>query len=201
MTDYFALFAVPRRPWLDPEPLKQKFLVFSGSLHPDKANAANESEKTAATRTFSEMNAAYKCLMEPKSRLLHLLELEMGTRPREIQQIPDKLADLFAEVATVCNSADGFLKEKAQNASPMLAVQWFERGQEWIERLQALKNKLGVWHGELDDNLKALDAVWLGSEPGARQQVLPALEELYRRFGYFNRWNNQVQERMAQLAL
>ena len=27
------------------------------------------------------------------------------------------------------------------------------------------------------------------------------LEELYRLFGYFNRWNSQIQERIVQLTL
>ena len=29
---------------------------------------------------------------------------------------------------------------------------------------------------------------------------MPKREELYRLSGYFNRWNNQIQERVAQLS-
>src|SRR3954464_16081107 len=109
MTDFFALLQEPRRPWLDPGALKQKFLALSARMHPDKVQAAGEPEKAAIARNFAELNTAFNCLSEPKSRLLHLLELESGARPAEIQQIPPGLADLFIEVATLCKNADGFL--------------------------------------------------------------------------------------------
>ena len=134
MTDNFALLNEPRRPWLDPDPLKQKFLAQSANLHPDKIHSASEAEKSAAAKKFAELNAAYNCLAEPKSRLLHLLELELGAKPKDIQQIPAALADLFAEVATVCKSADHFLAEKTKATSPLLQVRLFERGQDWIEK-------------------------------------------------------------------
>ena len=35
MTDYFNLLSEPRRPWLNPEALKQKFLNLSAEVHPD----------------------------------------------------------------------------------------------------------------------------------------------------------------------
>jgi hypothetical protein len=31
--------------------------------------------------------------------------------------------------------------------------------------------------------------------------MLPQLDEIYRLSGYFNRWNNQIQERVVQLSL
>src|SRR5271169_2956497 len=98
MTDNFALLSELRRPWLDTNALKQKFLALSASAHPDKIHSAGELEKSGAAKSFAELNAAYNCLAEPKSRLLHLLELELGAKPKEIQQIPAALADLFAEV-------------------------------------------------------------------------------------------------------
>src|SRR5476651_643539 len=103
MSDYFALLNEPRRPWLDADSLKQKFLALSANAHPDKIHSASESDKSAAGKQFAELNAAYNCLLEPKSRLLHLLELELGAKPRDIQQIPAALADLFAEIAAACH--------------------------------------------------------------------------------------------------
>jgi DnaJ-domain-containing protein 1 len=201
VTDYFSLLEQPRRPWLDPSALKQKFLALSTPLHPDKLHSAPETEKNAASKRFSDFNTAYRNLFEPKLRLLNLLELETGAKPPDIQQIPDGLADLFAEVAALCKKADAFLVEKNQNPSPLLAVQFFERAQEWIARLDPLKNKLGVLRERLDDELKSLDTAWMNSDTAARQQFLPNIERLYRLLSYFNRWNNQVQERIVQLAL
>lgn len=200
MTDFFKLLDEPRRPWLDADLLKQKFLALSAETHPDKILSANENDKLGAAKKFAELNAAYNCLAEPKSRLLHLLELELGAKPKDIQQIPAALADLFAEVANSCRSADNFLAEKAKATSPLLRVQFFERGQEWIEKLNVLQRKLNELREQLMDRLKSLDEKWLAADTNLRRDILPKLEELYRLFGYFNRWNNQIQERVVQLS-
>jgi DnaJ-domain-containing protein 1 len=202
VTDYFALLDEPRRPWLESEAVKSRFLARAAEIHPDKQPSASETEKLAANRRYAELNAAYHCLAEPKSRLLHLLELELGAKPKDIQQIPSVLADCFAEVATTCRNADEFLTEKSKVASPLLQVQLFERTQEWVEQLRALQTRLARLHDQLVEELKSLDALWLVKSPsGERTILLNRLEELYRLFGYFNRWSSQIQERIVQLSL
>jgi DnaJ-domain-containing protein 1 len=200
MNDNFALLNEPRRPWLDADLLKQKFLALSANLHPDRIHSASDADKVEATKKFTELNAAFNCLAEPKSRLLHLLELELGAKPKDIQTIPTALADLFAEVANSCRSADIFLAEKKQATSPLVQVQLFERGQDWVEKLNGLQRKLNQLRKQLTDKLKSLDAQWILTDAASREEILPKLEELYRLFGYFNRWNNQIQERMVQLS-
>jgi curved DNA-binding protein CbpA len=202
VTDYFALLDEPRRPWLEPETLKSKFLARAAVAHPDKQSTAGETEKLAVNRRYAELNTAYHCLTEPKLRLLHLWELELGAKPREVQEIPSTLADLFAEVATNCRNADAFLIQKSQTASPLLQVQLFERTQEWVERLRGLQTKLAGLHGKLMEELKSLDALWVSqSQSGQRTILLNRLEELYRLFSYFGRWSGQIQERIVQLSL
>lgn len=200
MTDNFALLNEPRRPWLDADALKQKFLALSANLHPDRIHSAGESNKAAATKKFTQLNAAFNCLAEPKLRLLHLVELELGVKPRDVQQIPAALADLFADVANSCRNADGFLVEKNKATSPLLQVQLFERGQDWVEKLNVLQRKLNKLREQLLGELKLLDAQWISADAAARPEILLNLEELYRLFGYFNRWNNQIQERVVQLS-
>ena len=200
MSDYFALLNETRRPWLDGDLLKQKFHTLSGGLHPDKIHSASEAEKASAAKKFAELNAAYHCLTDPKLSLLHLLELELGAKPKDIQQIPAALADLFAAVAGVCRDADGFLAEKAKVTSPLLQVQLFERGQDWVEKLNVLQRKLNELREQVSGRLKLLDEKWMAADAVARREILPKLEELYRLFGYFNRWNNQIQERGVQLS-
>jgi hypothetical protein len=199
--DYFALLDEPRRPWLDADLLKQKFLALSASVHPDKIHSAAESEKNAASKKFAGLNAAYNCLAAPKSRILHLLELELGAKPKDIQQIPNDLADMFAEVSAVCRDTDYFLAEKNKTVSPLLQVQLFERAQEWIEKLNALQKKLGSRWEQLLAGLKSVDAKWMAANSEAHRELLDELEKLYRLFGYFNRWNGQIQERVVQLSL
>ncbi|HEY1788835.1 MAG TPA: hypothetical protein VGJ73_11795 [Verrucomicrobiae bacterium] len=200
MTDYFALLNEPRRPWLDADGLKQKFLSLSATVHPDKIHSATESDKQAAAKKFAELNAACNCLVLPKSRLFHLLELERGVKPGDVQQIPPALADLFAQVAAACRDTDRFLAEKAKTVSPLLQVQIFERGQEWIEQLNGLQKKLGGFHDELLAKLKWLDTKWTADGSG-HAALLNDLESLYRLFSYFNRWNAQIQERIVQLSI
>jgi DnaJ-domain-containing protein 1 len=200
MTDNFALLNEPRRPWLDADLLRQKFVTQSASLHPDKIHSASDAEKKAAAEKFAELNTAYQCLAEPKSRLLHLLELELSAKPKDIQQIPAALADLFAEVSHSCRGVDDFLARKSQVTSPLLLVQWFERGQEWIEKLNGQQRSLTELREKISAELRLLDARWMSAGAGSRREILPALEEIYRLSGYFNRWHNQIQERVVQLS-
>ena len=201
MTDYFALLNEPRRPWLEPEMLKAKFLKLAAAAHPDKQSIRDEAGKSVVNRRYAELNAAYQCLVEPKSRLLHLLELELGAKPRDVQQIPVALADLFAEVAATCRNADTFLSEKGKITSPLLRVGFFERAQEWIEQMKDLQKKLNALRERLVTELKSLDEDWVVANAAMREEILPKLEELYRLFGYFNRWNSQIQERVVRLSL
>lgn len=197
MIDCFALLSEPRRPWLDPVALKARFLALSARVHPDKAAPA---DRNAVGATFADLNAAYHCLTEPKSRLLHLLELERGHKPADLQEIPAALAYSFAEIAAACRSADAFLSERSRATSPLLQVQWFGRGQEWVETLNALQRKLTVFHHRLLETLKTLDLAWM-QNAGSRDGLLAQLEDLYRLFGYSNRWHSQIRERLVQLSL
>lgn len=62
MTDAFALLGEERRPWLDPEVLKQRFHEMSGPLHPDRHHGAPEGEREDAGKRYAELNAAYSVL-------------------------------------------------------------------------------------------------------------------------------------------
>src|SRR5260221_13341315 len=109
MKDYFALLTEPRRPWLDLEQLKAEFLALSAEAHPDRVHQASDAEKGSANQRFAELNAAYNCLREAKSRLQHLLELELGSRPKEVQEIAPETMDLFMEVGQLCREVDRFI--------------------------------------------------------------------------------------------
>jgi curved DNA-binding protein CbpA len=202
MVDCYALLDEPRRPWIDPEALKQKFLSLSAVVHPDRVHQAGAAEKQAAQRRYAELNAAYNRLREPRGRLRHLLELELGALPADIQQIPPQLVDLFMEVGQLNRDADAVLKEKSSISSPLLKVQLFERNQVWTEKLIALQNKLNDCTSRLLAELKAIDSEWAAKPDDAdvRGQLLQRLEDLYRLLGYFGRWTSQIQERIVRLA-
>jgi len=201
--DCFALLDEPRRPWLDPDLLKQKFLCLSAQFHPDRVHRASDEEKRGAQLRYAELNAAYNCLREPKERLGHLLELERGAKPKEIQDIPPGLMDRFLEVSQLCRQADEVLAEKGRVTSPLLKVEMFERAQEWSEKLAATQRQIHSLREGLITELRELDARWLvvgDSALEAREDLLQRLEELHRLFSYFTRWGGQIQERIVQMA-
>ena len=201
MPDFFALLDEPRRPWLDADSLKQKFLARSSEVHPDRVHGANESEKRKANQRYTDLNGAYVCLREPRDRLRHLLELELGRKPEDLQEMPAELASLFMEIAAVCREADGFLANQSNITSPLLRAQSFPEVQHWIERLTGLKATLAGHHETMLSGLRKLDAAWCerASDAPARSTLLPELERICRRIGFLSRWNGQVQERLVRL--
>ena len=199
MTDYFALLNEPRRPWLEPEPLKEKFLTLSTTVHPDRVHNLGETERAAAQERYTELNAAYNCLREPKDRLHHLLELELGALPKDIQRIPSELMDLSLEIGKACRETDVFLAEKARATSPLLQVSFFQRGEEFTDKLHGQRQRVNSLNDQLLGELRQIDAAWqTASRP--RNDLLKRLEELYRLLSYFARWTAQIQERTVRLS-
>ncbi|MEQ2006542.1 MAG: hypothetical protein ABMA26_07080 [Limisphaerales bacterium] len=204
MTDCFALLDEPRRPWLDADALKAKFLARSAEVHPDRVHNAPEPARAAAQERYTALNAAFNTLREPKDRLQHLLELESGAKPGNIQSTPAELTDLFFEVGRLCRDVDFFLLEKGRANSPLLKVKMFQRAMDWTNQVNALQQRLNARGGELEADVAAMNEQWAAapSEPGARQAALPLarIEQLYRTFSFLSRWTALLQDRVVQLA-
>lgn len=200
MIDYFALFDEPRRPWLDADTLKEKFLAMSARLHPDRKHSASEVESVAATRQFTDLNTAYNCLRDPKARIHHLLELECGPKPGRIERVPPELMDYFAEVGNLCRGLDGFLAERSKATSAILKAQLFQAGLEWSERINALLKKINDSVEGLNAKLKAMNTAW-ESRPHGAEVALGKLEAIHQLLVYFGRWTSQLQERNLRLTL
>ena len=205
MTDHFALLDEPRLPWIAPEPLKARFLQLAAGFHPDRVHTASEADKLVATGRYQDLNAAYHCLREPRDRLLHLLELESGSKPSDIQRIPPGTMDLFVEVGQMCRDVDSFLHEKSKITSPLLKVRLFEQGQEWTDKLNRLQQQINGRRDELSTELQRLNVVWekappIGSADRPAALPLERLEQIYRIYSYIARWTEQIQERVVQLS-
>jgi curved DNA-binding protein CbpA len=125
VTDYFALFDQPRRPWIDPEKLAQKYHLLARATHPDQPGTA--------TGDFAETNKAYRTLRDPKLRLEHLLWLEGHPISSATNEIPNDLAELFMQIAPL-KSGD----EKKISGLLTRLEQLFE---EASEQLKALSEK------------------------------------------------------------
>jgi len=198
MNDCFALLKEPRRPWLDTESLKAKFFLLSAAFHPDKVHGGTQDEKSAAQQRYSELNSAYNRLRDPKERLLHLLELERGEKPKDTQRIAPSLAETFNQVNLICRAADALRSEAHRITSPLLKVAMFDRAQETTEKLRQLQQEIHVQREAVLTEIQQIDSAW--TENSDRQIALGRLEELYRLLSYFTRWSGQLQDRVLQLA-
>lgn len=204
MSDYFALLDQPRRPWLDAEALKARFLLLSANLHPDRVHGGVPAEKARAQEVYAELNAAYQCLRDPRERVRHLLELERGGKLEQVQKIPADLMNVSLEVGQACRETDTILADKTKATSPLLQVEVFERSQPQAERLTALVTQLDARRESLLTELRRLDADWVGQPVGelARPDAQRTrLEEIYRLLTYYERWSSHLRERIVQLAL
>lgn len=205
MIDFFALLNEPRRPWINLDSLKEKFLALSGSLHPDRVHNASEMEKQEAGRRYAELNSAFTTLADPKSRLQHLLELERGGPRPKIQSVPSNLMDDFMRIGELLRQIDQFLMERDQVTSPMVKVQLFARGQEWTDKISDWQKSLNEARDTLLIRLEAMNPQWDSAPaPGApnRKATLPLndLEAIYQVFGFITKWQNELRERMVRLA-
>ncbi len=74
-SDYFALFALPRRFALDVEALTQAWRHLQAAVHPDRFAGAGAAQARLAMQWSSQVNEAYRTLKDPQSRAAYLCEL------------------------------------------------------------------------------------------------------------------------------
>ena len=194
MTDLFALLGEPRRPFLDPERIKETFHRLSRTEHPDQQTAP----PVAADTDFAQINLAQATLRDPKLRLRHLLELEFPeVRLSGPSTVPSTLADLFAPVHGLLREIDALLVKK-RNAPSALARALLSR-QEFIfrEQTEATLEQLETLHAVALADLQSFDKAWASHSPDAALR----LHELYQRFSYLVRWTDQLRERLFQLGM
>jgi curved DNA-binding protein CbpA len=205
MTDCFALLRELRRPWLDTEALKERFLALSAEAHPDRFHGASDAVRRAQEHRYAEFNAAHQTLRDTRARLLHLLELELGDRPKDIQRLPPGTMDLFVEIGQTCRDTDAFLGQKSDSESPMIRLRRMQSGMEWTDKLMDLQDRVNQRRNELEAELAGLGAQWdaappVGDPTRAANLSLDRLEEIYRTMSYVTRWTEQLQERIVTLA-
>ena len=205
-TDCFALLDEPRRPGLDLDALKSRFIQLSSALHPDRFHEAPIQERMSAGDRFTSLNSAYQTLLDPKERLRHLYALETGGPPRDIQKIPPGTMDLFIEVGQACRDIDGFLGQPGEGLSPLVKVQRIRTARHSVTQLQALQSNINAKRDEWFRVIESINAAWAAmaevSSAEERRQKLPLdrLLEVYRGLSYVGRWTEQIQQRIAELV-
>src|SRR5215468_10630552 len=97
VTDYFSVFGLPRKLWIEMSALEQKFLQMSWKLHPDNFVNASEEERELSLKRSSELNDAYRVLRDPVARVEYLLDIEGERKEGEKKQQapPELLEEVF----------------------------------------------------------------------------------------------------------
>ena len=203
MTDYFALLDFPRCPWLDAESLKQRFHERSAEMHPDQSPGATDEAKAELHWQFAEVNTAYECLREAKSRVRHLLELELGRAPENVRSIPGEMTEWFMEIGAICREADAFLAKKEANDSALLRAALMEEGMALNDKVTEAHGRLQAELAKVDAELQALGQAWeaLDGQPEGRAEKLPLrrLEALGQQLGFWSKWSSQLADRSIRL--
>lgn len=175
MTDYFALFQEARRPWLDPEKLKEKYFALVRERPPD-----------------AELNEAFRVLGNPQLRLQHLLQLQ-GVDQNVRREIPSSLADLFWETGQLLRAVDGWQSKNADTQSALSRALLGGERLKLQEAVRALEARLDAAY---ETELEKLRTSQLENSPNDERNLL----QLHDAFAYLTRWRDQVQERRLLLA-
>ena len=203
MTDHFALLNFPRRPWLAVEALKQRFHELSTEVHPDQVHDLIDEAKEELQRQFAEVNAAHQCLREAKSRVRHLLELELGRAPGNVKSIPGEMTVWFMEIGAVCREVYAFLAKREAQDSPLLRAALMGEGMALNDRVTEVHGRLQLELAKVDAELQSLSPRWevLDGQVEGRAEALPLarLESLGQRLGFWSRWSGQLAERSSRL--
>jgi molecular chaperone HscB len=187
--DYFELFEMPRKLWIEMNGLEQKFLQLSWKLHPDNFVNASEEERELSLRRSSELNDAYRVLREPVARVEYLLGLEGKRKEGEHkQQAPPELLE---EVFELNESLDE-LREAKTAGGDLGSLR---------ARLEAAQKNFGEKLAEVDSELQIAARQWdaaidARASDADRDAIMVRLNELLNRRSYIRNLVTNVQKEL-----
>ncbi len=183
--DYFAIFGLPRKLWIEMRVLEQKFLQMSWKLHPDNFVNASEEERDHSLKRSSELNDAYRTLRDPVARIEYLLAIEGERKEGEKkQQAPPELLE---EVFELNESLDELREAKA--AGEDLA--------ELKARLESAEKNFQEKLGEVDAQLQSTAREWdaaLNGDAATGKKIMARLNDLLNRRSYIRNLVVNVQK-------
>jgi molecular chaperone HscB len=187
--DYFALFEMPRKLWIEMGGLDQKFLQLSWKLHPDNFVNAPREEQELSLKRSSKLNDAYRVLRDPVARVEYLLEIE-GTR-KEGQHKQQAPPELLEEVFELNESLDE-LREAKAGGGDLAALK---------SRLESAQSNFQEKLGEVDAELQAAARQWdaavdANTGDADRRGIMARLNELLNRRSYIRNLVTNVQREL-----
>ena len=185
--DYFALFEMPKKLWIEMEGLEKKFLQLSWKLHPDNFVNATELERELSLKRSSELNDAYRTLRDPVGRVEYLLSIEGERKEGEKkQQAPPELLE---EVFELNESLDE-LREARESGGDLTALR---------ASLEAARDNFQQKLTEVDAQLQSAAREWdaaLTGDVATRKKIMARLNELLNRRSYIRNLVTNVQKEL-----
>jgi len=191
--DFFQMFGLPRKLWLEMGALEAKFHELSWKLHPDNFVRASENERELSLERSSQLNDAYRALRDPVTRVEYLLQIE-GRRKEGTtkQQAPPELLE---EVFELNESLDELraARESPGDAAEMASLR---------KRLREAETHFGEKLDEVDSSLMQSAREWdaaldSGMDSDRRSALLARLNEILNRRSYIRNLVNSVQKELA----
>src|ERR1700716_3412773 len=187
--DYFAIFGLPRKLWIEMSKLEQKFLQMSWKLHPDNFVNASEEERDLSLKRSSELNDAYRTLRDPVGRVEYLLGIEGARKEGEHkQQAPPELLE---EVFELNESLDELREAKASGGDLGSLKHRLESAEKNFQQ------KLSDVDAQLQETAQQWDAAIDANAGDAdRKGILVRLNELLNRRSYIRNLVTNVQKEL-----
>lgn len=188
--DYFSVFGLPRKLWIDMRALEQKFLQLSWKLHPDNFVNASEEDRELSLKRSSELNDAYRALQNPVSRVEYLLALEGERKEGEKkQQAPPELLE---EVFELNESLDE-LREAKSAGGDLAALK---------SRLESAEKNFDEKLNEVDAQLQSVARDWdttldANADATARKKLMSRMNELLNRRSYIRNLVASVEKELS----
>jgi molecular chaperone HscB len=192
VSDYFAVFNLPRKLNIDVMALEKQFYKLSRKLHPDLHAQASAEEQAGILAQSSQLNDAYRTLKKPVSRVEYLLEL-LGVRISENNaskktDVPRVPADLLEEVFELNMQLEEMRANKKMGEDdPQLRADLKKAQTEFTGQL-----------AQVDDDLQQVGVAWDSAldcnDETAKAAILKDLAALLDRRGYLRNLVRDVNE-------
>jgi molecular chaperone HscB len=187
-SDYFAMFEMPRKLWIEMSGLEQKFLQLSWKLHPDNFVNSPTEEREVSLKRSSELNDAYRTLRDPVLRVEYLLAIEGARKEGETkQQVPPELLEEVFEL----NECLDELREAKESGGDTASL---KRRLEAAEK--SFESKLGEVDSGLQNAAKEWDKALEADVKGQRDAVKAKLNDLLNRRSYIRNLVLNVQKEL-----
>jgi hypothetical protein len=183
MIDYFALLGIERRPAITEETVKGAYFSKSELLHADPARSGE----------LFAVNAAFQTIVNPATRIQHLLILQFGDAGGG--QIAPDLGELFGTIVEVLQIADQELGSLSARSSPILRALAYQRLDGLREGLDRAEKELSQRESGLLAEVARLDQSWLESPVQSRHP----LAQIALSLTFVQKWLSQVRERKIRL--